>query len=134
LLDHAAAIVAAYVRNNPITVSELPTVIKSVHATLAGLASGTGEIPTTTQKSAVPIKRSITPGYIICLEDGKKLKILKRYIRTRFQLSPDAYRTKWGLPRDYPMVAPDYAQLRSQFAKKIGLSKTTAPVKRRRRA
>jgi predicted transcriptional regulator len=132
LLDHATAIVAAYARNNPIAVADLSAMIKSVHAALAGLANGSGELATS-HKPAVPIKRSITPGYIVCLEDGKKLKMLKRYIRTRFQLSPDAYRSKWGLPRDYPMVAPDYAQLRSQFAKKIGLGKTRPPVKKRKR-
>ena len=133
LLKLASDIVAAYVSNNPVPISELPAMIKSVHATLGSLASGIpGEIATS-QKPAVPVKKSITPEHLICLEDGKKLKMLKRYLRSRYGLSPDQYRAKWGLPADYPMVASNYAAQRSEFAKKIGLGRTAPAAKGRRR-
>jgi predicted transcriptional regulator len=133
LLKLASDIVAAYVSNNPVPVSELPMIIKSVHATLGGLAGGrTGELATS-QKPAVSVKKSITPEYLICLEDGKKLKMLKRYLRSRYGLSPDQYRAKWGLPADYPMVASNYSAQRSDFAKKIGLGRGAPPAKGRRR-
>ena len=123
LLKLTAEVVAAYVSNNPIPVAEVPSMIKSVHGTLGGLVGASqGELPTA-QKPAVPIKRSVTPDYIVCLEDGKKLKMLKRYLRSRYKLSPSEYRERWNLPPDYPMVAPNYAQKRSDFAKKIGLGK-----------
>jgi len=134
LLKLASDIVAAYVSNNPVPVSELPGMIKSVHATLGGI-SGTGSSEAlTSQKPAVPVKRSITPDYIVCLEDGKKLKMLKRYLRSNYKLSPEEYRAKWGLPADYPMVAPNYAAQRSEFAKKIGLGRTSPATKSRRRS
>jgi len=133
LLKFASEIVAAYVSNNPIPVAEIPAMIKSVHATLGGLAGGTpGETPTAL-KPAVAIKKSVTPEFIICLEDGKKLKMLKRYLRSRYDLTPEEYRAKWGLPADYPMVAPNYAAQRSEFAKKIGLGRTAPAAKSRRR-
>jgi predicted transcriptional regulator len=134
LLKLASSIIAAYVSNNPVPVSELPGIIKSIHSTLGGLTSGSVVEPVTTQKPAVPIKRSITPDYVICLEDGKKLKMLKRYLRSNYKLSPEQYRAKWGLPIDYPMVAPNYATLRSEFAKKIGLGRTPPASKGRRRS
>jgi predicted transcriptional regulator len=100
--------------------------IKSVHGTLGGLVGASqGELPTA-QKPAVPIKRSVTPDYIVCLEDGKKLKMLKRYLRSNYNMTPEEYRAKWGLPADYPMVAPNYAAQRSEFAKKIGLGRTAS--------
>jgi predicted transcriptional regulator len=133
LLKLASEIVAAYVSNNPVPVAELPNMIKSVHATLGGLANVALGDPPTAQKPAVPVKRSVTAEYIVCLEDGKKLKMLKRYLRSRYNLSPDAYRAKWGLTPDYPMVAPNYAAKRSEFAKKIGLGRTGKPQKARRR-
>jgi predicted transcriptional regulator len=133
LLKLASDIVAAYVSNNPIAISDVPGMIKSVHATLGGLTSGGPADVQTTQKPAVPVKKSVTPGYIVCLEDGKKLKMLKRYLRSRYGLSPEEYRAKWGLPADYPMVAPDYAQQRSDFAKKIGLGRSQPASKGRRR-
>jgi len=133
LLKLATEIVAAYVSNNPVPVSELPAMIKSVHATLGGLSGGTAADIQTAQKPAVTVKKSITPEYIICLEDGKKLKMLKRYLRSRYNLSPEEYRAKWGLPADYPMVAPNYAAQRSEFAKKIGLGRSSPPAKGRRR-
>ncbi len=122
-------IVSAYVSNNKINTDELPNLIKEVYGALChviGLSQDAGNeglIP------AVPIKKSITHDYIICLEDGKHLKMLKRYLRTHFQLSPAEYRAKWGLASDYPMVAPGYAQRRSDFAKKIGLGKTPNKTK-----
>ncbi|HUO91001.1 MAG TPA: MucR family transcriptional regulator [Rhizomicrobium sp.] len=131
LLKLASDIVAAYVSNNPVPVGELPAMIKSVHATLGGLSGG-AEMPMG-QKPAVPVKKSITPDYLVCLEDGKKLKMLKRYLRSRYGLTPDQYRAKWSLPADYPMVASNYAARRSEFAKKIGLGRMAAPKGRRRK-
>jgi predicted transcriptional regulator len=133
LLKLASDIVAAYVSNNPVPVSELPGMIKSVHSTLGGLSGSGASEALTSQKPAVPIKRSVTPEYIVCLEDGKKLKMLKRYLRSNYKLSPEEYRSKWGLPADYPMVAPNYAAQRSEFAKKIGLGRTSPATKSRRR-
>jgi len=121
LLKLASDIVAAYVSNNPVPVSELPSMIKSVHSTLGGLSGATSTDIQTAQKPAVTVKKSITPEYIICLEDGKKFKSLKRHLRTHYDLSPEEYREKWGLPHDYPMVAPNYAAARSDLAKRMGL-------------
>lgn len=133
ILKLAADIVAAYVSNNPIPISELPAMIKSVHGTLGGLlGTSQSEMPTA-QKPVVPVKRSVTPDYIICLEDGKKLKMLKRYLRSNYNMTPEEYRAKWGLPADYPMVAPNYAAQRSEFAKKIGLGRTASSSGRRRK-
>src|ERR1051326_2649833 len=109
MLGLASTILAAYVSKNRVPAAELPTALRAVYGAVYGLAAGgtTGEI-TPARKPAVPIKRSITPEHIVCLEDGKKLKMLKRYLRGKYGLSPDEYRAKWGLPRDYPMVAPNY--------------------------
>ena len=131
LLKLASDIVAAYVSNNPVPVGELPAMIKSVHATLGTLSGAPATDVVTNQKPAVTVKKSITPEYLICLEDGKRLKMLKRYLRSRYGLSPDQYRTKWGLPSDYPMVASDYAAKRSEFAKKIGLGRPVTKGRRR---
>jgi predicted transcriptional regulator len=133
LLKLASEIVAAYVSNNPVPVAELPGMIRSVHATLGGLVARPHNESVNAQKPAIPVKRSVTPEYIICLEDGKKLKMLKRYLRSRYNLSPEDYRAKWSLPADYPMVAPHYAAQRSEFAKKIGLGRSAPPHKGRRR-
>jgi predicted transcriptional regulator len=133
ILKLASDIVAAYVSNNPVAVTDLPAMIKSVHATLGGLSGMEGVDFQTSQKPAIPIKKSITPEYLICLEDGKKLKMLKRYLRSRFKLTPDQYRAKWGLPADYPMVAANYAAKRSEFAKKIGLGRTSTSKPRKRK-
>jgi predicted transcriptional regulator len=133
ILKLASEIVAAYVSNNPIPVSEVPAMIKSIHGTLGSLA---GSIPSeiaTAQKPAVPVKRSVTPDYIVCLEDGKKLKMLKRYLRSNYNMTPEEYRAKWGLPADYPMVAPNYAAQRSEFAKRIGLGRSASSSGRRRK-
>jgi predicted transcriptional regulator len=133
ILRLATEVVAAYVSNNPIPVSEVPAMLKTVHSTLGGLVGvSAGEMPTG-QKPAVPIKRSVNPDYIVCLEDGKKLKMLKRYLRSNFNMTPEEYRAKWGLPADYPMVAPNYAAQRSEFAKKIGLGRTASSSGRRRK-
>jgi predicted transcriptional regulator len=132
LLKLASDIVAAYVSNNPVPVGELPAMIKSVHAALGTLSGAPLADVVTNQKPAVTVKKSITAEYLICLEDGKRLKMLKRYLRSRYGLSPDQYRTKWGLPSDYPMVASDYAAKRSEFAKKIGLGRPAAAKGRRR--
>jgi predicted transcriptional regulator len=133
ILKLATEIVAAYVSNNPIPVSEVPAMIKSVHGTLGGLTGGSqGDMPSA-QKPVVPVKRSVTPDYIVCLEDGKKLKMLKRYLRSNYNMTPEEYRAKWGLPADYPMVAPNYAAQRSEFAKKIGLGRTASSPGRRRK-
>ncbi len=133
LLKLASDIVAAYVSNNPIPIGEIPGIIKSIHATLGGLASGLATEAPLAQKPAIQVKKSITPEYIVCLEDGKKLKMLKRYLRSRYNLTPEGYRAKWGLPADYPMVAPNYAAQRSEFAKKIGLGRTPVPTAKGRR-
>ena len=133
LLKLASEIVAAYVSNNPIPFSEVPGMIKSIHGTLGSLAGATPSEIATAQKPVVPIKRSVTPDYIVCLEDGKKLKMLKRYLRSNYNMTPEEYRAKWGLPADYPMVAPNYAAQRSEFAKKIGLGRTASSSGRRRK-
>ena len=122
MLGLAVDIVTAYVSNNTIATDVLPQIIKTVYSTLSEL-NGNSTLAQATASPAVPVKKSYTEDYIICLEDGKKLKMLKRYLRSRFGLSPDEYRTKWSLPADYPMVAPAYAAKRSAFAKKIGLGK-----------
>lgn len=121
MLGLAADIVTAYVSNNSVTSEELPDVIKTVFTTLNLLGGGRGAAGAL--KPAVPIKKSYSADYIICLEDGKKLKMLKRYLRSHFKMSPEEYRAKWNLPADYPMVAPSYAAKRSAFAKEIGLGK-----------
>ena len=121
ILGLTAKIVSAHVSNNQIGTEALPSLIQSVYRSLS--SAGAGE-PAPAQSPAVPIKKSVFPDYIVCLEDGKKLKMLKRHLQTSFGLSPDAYRTKWGLPRDYPMVAASYAATRSTLAKSIGLGRT----------
>ena len=124
LIKLAAQIVAAYVSKNSVQVSDVPALIISIHHSLKGL--GLPQEPTepaAEQKPAVPIKKSVTPDYIVCLEDGKKLKMLKRHLQSSYGLTPDEYRVKWGLPSDYPMVAPNYAKARSDLAVKLGLGR-----------
>ena len=120
LLEHTTEIVAAHVANNPVPVNDLPELIRQVYSTLAQVDAATAPQAEKPQP-AVPIKRSVTPDYLICLEDGKKLKMLKRHLKTAYDMTPEDYREKWGLPHDYPMVAPNYAAQRSSLAKKIGL-------------
>jgi predicted transcriptional regulator len=122
LLRMAADVAAAYVSNNTLPATQITDVIKAIYASFVSLDRTDGGLPTSA-KPVVPIKKSVTPEYIICLEDGKKLKMLKRHLRTAYGLTPEEYRAKWGLPVDYPMVAPNYAQQRSAFAKKIGLGR-----------
>jgi len=129
LIELAADIVSAYVSNNVVAVSDLSKVIVDVHAALRSIATGEAEAKAEPQKPAVPARKSITPDYIICLEDGKKFKSLKRHLRTHYDLSPEEYREKWGLAMDYPMVAPNYAAARSALAKQMGLGQ-----QRRRKA
>lgn len=120
-------IVTAYLSNNAVGAQDIPAIIRSVHATLDALGKDTPAAPDAAAKPAVPVKKSITPEYIICLEDGRKLKMLKRYLRTRYSMTPEEYRAKWGLGPDYPMVAPNYAAQRSDFAKQIGLGRGGRP-------
>ncbi|MEM7189512.1 MAG: MucR family transcriptional regulator [Pseudomonadota bacterium] len=122
LLELSSDIVAAHVSNNPVPLGELQGLIETVFGTLSGLSEPAAE-PVVELKPAVPIKKSVTDDFIICLEDGKKLKMLKRHLKTAYDMTPDDYRTKWSLPHDYPMVAPNYAKKRQQLAKKIGLGR-----------
>jgi predicted transcriptional regulator len=117
----AADIVSAYVRNNSVQAADLPALIHAVHGALTRVGPTQVEAPAEPVKPVVSIKKSVTPDYIICLEDGKRFKSLKRHLRTSYNLSPEQYREKWGLPSDYPMVAPNYAAARSELAKASGL-------------
>ena len=129
-LQLTANIVSAYVSNSTVSITELPALISQVHSALMRVSSGAaGAAPAGPIIPTVPIKRSITPEYLVCLEDGKKFKSLKRHLRSQYQMTPDQYRAKWNLPADYPMVAPDYAAVRSQLAKQMGLGQQ----RRRRR-
>lgn len=121
IVELTSDIVAAYVGNNAVPSSDLPNLINDVYRALSGAVSGASDKPAADAKPAVPVRRSVTPEYIICLEDGKKFKSLKRHLRTHYNLTPEQYREKWNLPLDYPMVAPEYAKARSALAKKMGL-------------
>src|SRR5665213_4069233 len=127
LLRMTTEVVAAYVSNNTLATAQLGDIIQAVYNSLRSLDGLVAEPAPEALKPAVPIRRSITPEYLVCLEDGKKLKMLKRHLRTTYNLTPDAYRQKWGLPPDYPMVAPTYAHARSVFAKRIGLGRGGRP-------
>jgi predicted transcriptional regulator len=122
-LRMTADIVSSFVTNNKLTPEQLTELIRTVHRTIDALAQGEEEKIQEKPKPAVPVAKSIANDYIVCLEDGKKLKMLKRYLRSTYNMSPDEYRKRWGLPADYPMVAPSYAARRSEFAKRIGLGK-----------
>jgi predicted transcriptional regulator len=128
-IELTADIVSAYVSNNSVPAGEIPALISQVHGALLRVSSGQGDAPAEPLKPAVPVKKSITNDYIVCLEDGKKFKSLKRHLRTQYSMTPEQYREKWGLPPDYPMVAPNYAAARSQLAKQMGLGQ-----QRRRRS
>ena len=125
LLRMTAEVVSAYVSNNTLATGQLADVIQAVYNSLRGLEGQVAEPPSEPLKPAVPVRKSVTPEYLVCLEDGKKLKMLKRHLRSTYNLTPDEYRAKWSLPPDYPMVAPKYAEQRSEFAKKIGLGRGT---------
>jgi len=120
-IELTASIVSAYVSNNSVPAQDLSALINQVHSALTRVSSGQGEIATEPLKPAVSVKKSITSDYIVCLEDGKKFKSLKRHLRTQYNMTPEQYRDKWSLPPDYPMVAPNYAMARSQLAKQMGL-------------
>src|ERR1700752_3203163 len=128
-VDLTANIVSAYLSNNPTPASEIPNLISQIHAALLRVSSGRTDAPTEPAKPAVSLKKSINPEYLVCLEDGKRFKSLKRHLRTQYNMTPEQYRDKWGLPPDYPMVAPNYAVARSQLAKEMGLGQ-----QRRRRS
>lgn len=123
LIELTADVVAAYVSNNPVPVGELPNLIADVHAALGRVGGSTEQVPVDKQKPAVNPKKSVHDDYIVCLEDGKKFKSLKRHLMTHYGLTPEQYREKWGLDPNYPMVAPNYAAARSQLAKKMGLGR-----------
>ncbi len=125
LLRMTAEVVSAYVSNNTLATGQLGDVIQSVYNSLRTLEGQAAEPPSEPLRPAVPVRKSVTPEYLICLEDGKKLKMLKRHLRSTYNLTPDEYRAKWELAQDYPMVAPKYAAQRSEFAKKIGLGRGT---------
>ncbi|MBV8447467.1 MAG: MucR family transcriptional regulator [Hyphomicrobiales bacterium] len=129
-IELATDIVSAYVSNNSVGAGDLPILIKDVYGALTRVTNPEANVPANTAKPAVSIKKSITPDYLVCLEDGKKFKSLKRHLRTQYGLSPEQYREKWGLASDYPMVAPNYAAARSRLAKQMGLGQ--ARTKRRR--
>ena len=120
-IELAADIVSAYVSKNSVPSSDLPALISEVYSALLRVAGGPAEPEAEALKPAVPVKKSVTPDHIVCLEDGKKFKSLKRHLRTQYGMTPEQYREKWGLPSDYPMVAPNYAAARSELAKSMGL-------------
>jgi predicted transcriptional regulator len=121
LIELTAEIISAYVSNNTVVAADLPAIISDVHDALSKAAQRAGPPEQEELRPAIAVKRSVTPDYIVCLEDGKKFKSLKRHLRTHYNLSPEEYREKWGLPHDYPMVAPNYAAARSALAKQMGL-------------
>lgn len=121
LLEMTADIVSAYVGNNSVAAETLPSLIANIHAALSQVSGGAVEPEPEPKEPAVPVRKSITADYLICLEDGRKFKSLKRHLRTKYNMSPEEYRAKWGLPKDYPMVAPNYAKARSDLAKQMGL-------------
>src|SRR5437762_5196446 len=128
-IELTADIVSAYVSNNSVSAGEIPSLINQVHAALMRVSAGQSDAQPEPLKPAISVKKSITPDHLVCLEDGKKFKSLKRHLRTQYNMTPEAYREKWNLPPDYPMVAPNYAAARSQLAKQMGLGQ-----QRRRRS
>lgn len=121
VIERTTDIVSAYVGNNSVAAADLPSLIQRVYQALTGINGADAAPEAAPKEPAVAVKKSITPDYIICLEDGRRFKSLKRHIRTKYNMSPEDYRAKWGLPKDYPMVAPNYARARSDLAKQMGL-------------
>ena len=121
IIEMTADIVSAFVSNNSVPATELPMLIQSVHRALSGVSTTAEPVESAPREPAVPLKKSVNPDFIVCLEDGRKFKSLKRHLRTKYNMSPEEYRSKWGLPKDYPMVAPNYAKARSDLAKQMGL-------------
>ncbi len=132
VIEMTADIVSAFVGANTVSASELPSLIQSVYSTLANMSGAAEVVEAAPREPAVPLKRSITPEFLICLEDGRKFKSLKRHLRTKYNMSPEDYRAKWGLPKDYPMVAPSYAKARSDLAKQMGLGQGGRQAARKR--
>ncbi len=132
IIEMTADIVAAYVGANSVAAGDLPSLIQSVHRALAGVANGVDTAEIAPKEPAVPVKKSINPDFLVCLEDGRKFKSLKRHLRTKYNMSPEDYRAKWSLPKDYPMVAPNYAKARSELAKQMGLGQGGRQASRRR--
>jgi predicted transcriptional regulator len=120
-IELTADIVSAYVGKNSVAAADLPGLIKSIHDAISGVSAGQIEVPVVAQTPAVSVRKSINPDFLICLEDGRRFKSLKRHLRTKYNMSPEDYRAKWGLPKDYPMVSPNYAASRSALAKSMGL-------------
>jgi predicted transcriptional regulator len=135
LLELTAQIVAAHVSNKSVALPDVPSLIEQVHRTLSGLGNAPAAPAPVAERPqpAVPVKKSVTDEFLVCLEDGKKLKMLKRHLKTAYDMTPEQYRERWGLPSDYPMVAPNYAKHRSSLAKKIGLG-TKPRIGRQRRS
>ena len=133
IIEMTTDIVSAYVGNNSVASGDLPGLIQSVHRALTGVAAGTETVEVAPKEPAVPVKRSITPDYLVCLEDGRKFKSLKRHLRTKYNMSPEEYRAKWSLAKDYPMVAPNYAKARSDLAKQMGLGQGGRQAPRKKR-
>ena len=134
ILRMAVEVVSSYVGRNQIAGDQIPELINTVYRSMAGLANADGHEDREVSKPAVAVRRSVTPDYLICLEDCKKLKMLKRHLRTTYGMTPEEYRAKWKLPHDYPMVAPNYAKQRSEFAKNIGLGRKSGRPKSRKSA
>jgi predicted transcriptional regulator len=132
IIEMTADIVSAYVGNNAVAAADLPTLIQSVHQALVGATVAAEPADAAPKEPAVPIKRSVNPEFLVCLEDGRKFKSLKRHLRTKYNMSPEDYRAKWGLPKDYPMVAPNYAKARSELAKQMGLGQGGRQAARKR--
>jgi predicted transcriptional regulator len=133
VIEMTADIVSAYVGNNSVSAVDLPGLIQSVHRALAGVSTNAEPVEAAPKEPAVPVRKSITPDYLICLEDGRKFKSLKRHLRTKYNMSPEEYRAKWNLPKDYPMVAPNYAKARSDLAKQMGLGQGGRQASRKKR-
>ncbi len=132
IIEMTADIVSAYVGYNAVSATDLPALIHAVHRALSDASPISAPVEVAAKEPAVPVKRSITPEFLICLEDGRKFKSLKRHMRTKYNLSPDDYRAKWGLAKDYPMVAPNYAKARSDLAKQMGLGQGGRQAARKR--
>jgi predicted transcriptional regulator len=132
IIEMTADIVSAYVGNNEVGAADLPTLIQAVHSALKGVSTAPEPVEPAPKDPAVPVKRSVTPEFLVCLEDGRKFKSLKRHLRTKYNMSPEDYRAKWDLPKDYPMVAPNYAKARSDLAKQMGLGQGGRQTGRKR--
>ena len=133
IIEMTADIVSAFVSNNSVPATDVPGLIQSVHRALANVSTSTEPVEAAPREPAVPVKKSVNPDFIVCLEDGRKFKSLKRHLRTKYNMSPEEYRAKWGLPKDYPMVAPNYAKARSDLAKQMGLGQGGRQAPRKKR-